>query len=114
MSNPRPLGKRELTLINLFVYWELELEPQAFYAKWDVTYQQMALICSRSPTTVQHWFQTGKNYHSPSNYDKRYLALMDFLLEHFEEIPPKLLKRLCPRNFEDTVGQLIRDWTPPS
>jgi hypothetical protein len=98
MSEPRRLGERELNLINLYAYWELELEPQTFYAKWDVTYEQIALICGRSPATVQHWFQTGKNYHSPSKYDKRYLALRDFVLEHFEEIPAKLLDQLCWRN----------------
>jgi hypothetical protein len=48
MSNPHPLGERELTLINLYAYWELELEPRTFYAKWDVTYEQIALICARS------------------------------------------------------------------
>jgi hypothetical protein len=98
MSNPRPLGERELTLINLYAYWELELEPQTFYAKWNVTYEQIALICGRAPATVQHWFQTGKNYRSPSKYDKRYLALMDFVLENFEQIPAKLLDQLCWRN----------------
>ena len=48
MTNPRPLGERELTLIHLYAYWELELEPRTFYAKWELTYEQIALICSRS------------------------------------------------------------------
>ncbi len=98
MSNPRSLGKRELTIIHLYAYWELELEPRSFYAKWDVTYEQIALICSRSPNTVRRWFQTGRNYHAPTPFDKRHLALMDFLLEHFEEIPPELFNWLCPQN----------------
>ena len=98
MSNPHPLGERELTLINLYAYWELELEPRTFYAKWEVTYEQIALICARSPATVRHWFQTGKNYRAPSACDKRHLALMDFILEDFEEIPVELFNRLCDRN----------------
>ncbi len=91
------IGERELALINLYAYWELELEPRSFYNKWDVTYEQIALICSRSPNTVRRWFQIGCYYHAPSASDKRHLALMDFLLEHFEEIPSALLNHLCPQ-----------------
>ena len=97
MSNPRPLGERELTLINLYAYCELELEPRTFYAKWDVTYEQIALICSRSPVTVRRWFLTGSNYRPPMSCDKRHLAVMDFILEDFEEIPVELFNRLCSR-----------------
>ncbi len=93
----KPIGERELTLIDLYAYWELELEPRSFYSKWDVTYEQIAVICSRSPVTVRRWFQMGRHYRAPSACDKRHLALMDFLLEHFEEISPKLLNQLCPR-----------------
>lgn len=98
MSHPRPLGERELSLINLYAYWELELEPRTFYAKWEVTYEQIALICARSPATVRHWFQIGKNYRPASACDKRHLALMDFILEDFEEVSAELLNRLCYRH----------------
>ena len=100
----KPIGERELALINLYAYWELELEPRSFYSKWNVTYEQIALICSRSPSTVRRWFQLGNNYHPPHAFDKRHLALMDFLLEHFEEMPPTLLHRLCPRNRGNDSG----------
>ena len=93
----KPIGDRELNLIQLYAYWELELEPRSFYSKWDVTYEQIAVICSRSPATVRRWFQMGRYYRAPSACDKRHLALMDFLLEHFEEISPTLLNQLCPR-----------------
>ncbi len=93
----KPIGDRELALIDLYAYWELELEPRSFYSKWDVTYEQMALICSRSPNTVRRWFQLGRYYTPASACDKRHLALMDFLLEHFEEISPQLLEQLCSR-----------------
>ncbi len=99
MSNPRPLGEREHTLIHLYAYWDMELEPRTFYSKWEVTYEQIAVICSRSPATVRRWFQTGSYYRAPSACDKRHLALMDFLLENFEEIPPKFFKTLCSREW---------------
>ena len=98
MSHLRPLGERELTLIQLYAYWEMELEPRTFYSKWDVTYEQIAVICSRSVSTVRRWFQTGKNYSRPSACDQRHLALMDFILEHFEEIPADLCDRLYYQN----------------
>jgi hypothetical protein len=95
MSNPRPLGERERTLIELYANCQLELAPRSFYAKWDVDYQIIANICSRSPSTVQRWFRRGQNYRAPTSCDMRHLAVMDFLLEHFEEIPAELLNRLC-------------------
>ena len=51
------IGERERALINLYAYWQFELDPLSFYSKWDVTYEQIALICSRSISTVRCWFQ---------------------------------------------------------
>jgi hypothetical protein len=51
MTNPCPLGEREHTLIELYANCQLELSPRSFYAKWDVDYQMIAEICSRSPST---------------------------------------------------------------
>lgn len=98
MTHPRPITERELNLINLYATCQLELSPQSFYAKWDVSYEQIGYICSRSTTTVRRWFITGDNSRRPTRYDLRDLALMDFLLEHFEEIPAELFDLLCPQN----------------
>ncbi len=94
---PRPLTEREKTLINLYGYCQLGMTPQQFYAKWQVNHQVIALICSRSMSTVRRWFKRGGNYRRPTATDMRNLALMDFLLEHYEDIPPELLNLLCPR-----------------
>ncbi|HAA31498.1 MAG TPA: hypothetical protein DDW76_07970 [Cyanobacteria bacterium UBA11369] len=96
MTNPGPIGERELQLIRLYANCQLELSPQSFYAKWDVTYEQIGEICSRSPTTVQRPFKRASNYRSPKRCDLHHLALMDFLLEHFEKIPPQLFDLLFP------------------
>lgn len=96
MNNPRPLHPRELHLIALYCQCELEMTPRQFYEKWDVTHEQMAEICDRSLSTVRGWFKRGRHYRRPTPADSRHLALMDFLLEHFEEIPPPLARRLCP------------------
>ena len=96
----KPIGDKGRILVHLYANWQFELEPRSFYYKWDVTYQQIALICSRSLSTVWHWFQQGSNYRAPRACDKRHLAMMDFLLENFEEIEPDLLFRLCPQSRE--------------
>lgn len=98
MRNPRPLKERELTLINLYANCKLGISPRSFYAKWDVDYQMLSVICSRSLSTVRRWFRRGSNYRSPTLCDLRHLAVMDFLLEHFEEIPAELFNLLCPPN----------------
>ncbi|MGD2184403.1 helix-turn-helix domain-containing protein [Lusitaniella coriacea] len=95
MNSPHALHERELDLIALYSQCELGMTPQKFYAKWGVSYEQMAEICSRSLSTVRGWFRRGRYYRRPTTNDLRHLALMDFLLEHFEEIPEPLWQMLC-------------------
>lgn len=76
------------------------MTPQQFYSKWAVSYEQIALICSRSDSTVRGWFRNGRNQRYPTHNDLRHLALLDFLLEHFEEIPEHLVQHLCLDNSE--------------
>ncbi|OYD87594.1 hypothetical protein CDG77_28550 [Nostoc sp. 'Peltigera membranacea cyanobiont' 213] len=95
MPKPRPLKTRELRLILLYSNWEFGMTPTQFYAKWAVSYEQIATICSRSDSTVRGWFRNGRNQRQPSRNDLRHLALMDFLLEHYEEIPEQVLYLLC-------------------
>ncbi|HEY9834260.1 MAG TPA: hypothetical protein V6D26_27155 [Stenomitos sp.] len=45
MRSPRPIGERELRLIELFANCRPEMTPQQFYAKWAVTYATMAQLC---------------------------------------------------------------------
>jgi hypothetical protein len=95
--NTRPLTEREQQLIEFYGYCQLGMTPQEFYAKWQVDQQTLALICSRSLTTVQGWFSRGRSYRRPQPSDLRHLALMDFLLEHYEAIPEELWNLLCPK-----------------
>lgn len=97
MNKPRILQERELTLIQLYNQCQLGMTPKEFYNKWAVTYEQIALICSRSNSTVRRWFKQGSSHRNPSPNDLRHLAIMDFLLEHFEEIPASLWRLLCPK-----------------
>lgn len=70
------------------------MTPTQFYAKWAVSYELIALICSRSDSTVRGWFRNGSNQRYPTHNDLLRLALMDFFLEHFEEIPEQVLQWL--------------------
>ncbi len=97
-TNPRTLTQREQNLIELYSNCQLGMTPQRFYRKWSVNYERLASICDRSISTVRRWFTRGRNYSRPSRTDLRHLALMDFLLEHFEEIPEPLFNLLCPPN----------------
>ena len=92
----RPITEREAKLIQLYAYCQLGMTPQEFYAKWDVDQDDIALICDRSKSTVGRWFGRGHTHRYPTVNDLRHLALMDFLLEHFEEIPAEVRTLLCP------------------
>ncbi len=94
-TNPRPLNNREYQLIERYSYCQLGMTPKQFYAKWQVSQETIATICSRSLSTVRCWFRKGRSYRSPTPTDLRHLALMDFLLDHFEQIPPELVNALC-------------------
>lgn len=100
MKQPQTLQQRELMLIQLYSQCQLGMAPQKFYRKWAVTYEQMAVICARSDSTVRRWFRRGRDRRYPTPADLRHLAIMDFVLEHFEEIPPELWVLLCPPNPE--------------
>jgi transposase len=95
MKKPRTLTDREHNLIWLYSQCQLGMTPREFYAKWDVSYEAIAVICSRSDSTVRRWFKRGNNRRYPTAADLRHLAIMDFLLEHFEEIPQPLWLTLC-------------------
>ena len=94
--SPRPLTEREQELIELYSYCQLGMTPIDFQRKWGVTHAQIALIAARSVSNVHFWFSRGRHYRRPNPNDLRHLALMDFLLEHFEEIPAELRDLLCP------------------
>jgi hypothetical protein len=98
ISHPQTLTSREQNLIDLYSNCQLGMTPRGFYQKWSVNYEQIARICLRSTSTVQRWFARGGNYRRPTTTDLRHLGLMDFLLEHFEEIPAEVLELLCPPN----------------
>jgi hypothetical protein len=98
MPKPHSLQIRELRLIQLYSDWDFSMTPTQFYTKWGVSYEQIALICSRSDSTVRGWFRNGHNRRYPTHSDLLHLALMDFLLEHFEEIPEQVLQWLNLHN----------------
>ncbi len=99
--NPRPLTAHEQQLIDRYSYCQLGMTPQAFYAKWQVSQEAMAAICDRSVSTVRRWFSKDHSYRSPSPSDLRHLAIMDFLLDNFDQIPETLKNVLCPKEPED-------------
>lgn len=99
--NPRPLTQREQSLLERYSYCQLGMTPQQFYAKWQVSQETIAAICSRSVSTVRRWFRKGRSYRRPTAIDLRHLALMDFLLDHFEQIPRELRDALCSAEAED-------------
>lgn len=100
MKQPRILQERELALIEVYSQCQLAMTPGEFYRKWGVSYEQIGVICSRSDSTVRRWFKRGPYRRYPTPTDLRHLAVMDFLLEHFEEIPPEIWTILCPVSLE--------------
>ncbi len=98
--SPRSLAEHERKLIQAYSYCQLQMTPQQFRIKWEVTYQDLSLICDCSVATVGFWFSRKKNRRRPTQNDMRHLALVDFLLENFDNIPVELINLLCPFNLD--------------
>lgn len=95
LNIPRRLGQREIDLIHKLAQCELEMTPRQFEAKWDVDRSQIAALCHCSLGNVKRWFKTGSDYSPPTRYHRRYLALSDVFLEHFENLPPEIQQLIC-------------------
>lgn len=52
MATPRRLTAREQQLLDRYSQCQLGMTPQTFYAKWQVSQEEMAVIYSRSVSTV--------------------------------------------------------------
>lgn len=90
----RKITEREKSLILFYKNWQFGMTPKEFYTKWGVSYEDIALICERSESTVRNWFNKSSDRRYPTHNDLLHLALMDFLLEHFEEIPEQVAQWL--------------------
>ena len=60
MKKPQTLTDRERNLIAVYSQCQLGMTPRQFYAKWGVSYEEIAFICSRSNSTVRGWFKREK------------------------------------------------------
>ena len=96
VKQPRGIGIRERQLIRAYCHCRWHMSPQAFYGKWSVTHEELAEICRRSQSTVRRWFKRGRYHRPPTDNDLLHLALLDFLLEEFETLPPSVRDRICP------------------
>lgn len=67
--NPRPRSPQEQHLLDQYSYCQLGMTLQRFYAKWQVSQEDMAAICSRSVSTVRDWFRKGRSYRRPTPVD---------------------------------------------
>ena len=94
MTGDRPLGTRELALLNLYSNCRLSMDVFEFYRKWNVTQRQIATICGCSLATVERWF--GSQRLVPEPIHTRRLAEIDLIWELWEQIPAELRERLCP------------------
>jgi DNA-binding transcriptional regulator YiaG len=95
MTSHRELGRKELTLLELYSNCQLSIDVFTFYQKWNVTQRQMAQICGCSLATVERWFSSQRQ--SPESIYLRRLAEMDFVWEMWEQIPQEIRDRLCSR-----------------
>lgn len=94
MTSNRPLGPRELALLNLYSSCQLSMDVFEFYSKWNVTQRQIATICGCSLATVERWFSSQRQV--PESIYTRRLAEMDLIWELWEQIPSPIRARLCP------------------
>lgn len=52
-----------------------EMTLEQFLAKWQVSRQDLAILCECSIDTVNHWFSEGSSHREPNRHHKRRLGL---------------------------------------
>lgn len=52
------------------------IDPESFTQRWEVSYKDLARICSCSKRTVERWF-SATDHHPPSFYHRFCLGLVD-------------------------------------
>ncbi len=70
------------------------MHPQTFQIVWGpLRYELLAILCSVSKSTVQHWFSDSNapSHREPGDRYQRMLILIDWLLSTFELTPEELL-----------------------
>ncbi len=94
---PRELGVREREILAAYLNCQHQflISPRDFYTKWAVPQKTLAPICLCSQVTVARWFATGKNFREAELVYQQRLAQVDFLWEHFDELPKKWRRLFC-------------------
>lgn len=72
--HPRYPGQRHWSVVGQTQIELPQMTPEEFLIYWDVTYVQLAVICSCSERTVKRWFAVSGN-HPPTILHKLLLAL---------------------------------------
>ncbi|MBR8832094.1 MAG: hypothetical protein N5P05_004450 (plasmid) [Chroococcopsis gigantea SAG 12.99] len=91
INSSRPLTYDQRTLMKKYGQRQLEMSPQEFLAKWELSYKEIAMICRRSLSAVKKWFSEGENSRQAGEYSRLRLGIADWLLEHAEELSKSFL-----------------------
>lgn len=68
------------------------MELEEFLAHWDVSREDLAIVCDCSLTTVNHWFSQGVDRRKPSARHKQRMALAHHIWTAIETEPEYLQK----------------------
>lgn len=71
-------------------YQSLQMTPEEFLFLWDVSREELAKLCGKSLSTVNHWFSRGAHRIEPSEDDQRRLAEIHAFWTQFENEPKHL------------------------
>ena len=66
------------------------MDLEEFIRVWDVSREELALICDCSVTTVNHWFSQGEHRRIPTDKHKQRLALAHHIWVTIESEPEYL------------------------
>jgi hypothetical protein len=96
--NPKELEPRERALLRFYQDCHYGLSPEEFRRRYDLSYQELAVLCHVSLSTVKRLFAYPPRQPSPDVL--RTLAIVDLLLR--DQIPLSLIRQLClPQKRQD-------------
>lgn len=93
-TQPTPRHWKLFALYRAHTQKQPSMEPDQFLTHWQITYEELAELCSVSRNTVAHWFVKEGSRHKryPTEGDKRRLAEVHAIWSFYQNEPQHVRK----------------------
>lgn len=85
--SPQPLTDIQQARLEAFIATNPPISLLMFLSKWDISREELAILCHVDVRTLNRYLARGRNREEPRPTLNWYLILVNLMLEHFDELP---------------------------